>query len=140
MLRGAFCQFPFRRIYYCHSSKFIGKETGKMHLCALRAYYYIFFQACIIFGRRRRRAVWEPWSRRHCRRLWRSCRRHPYVFNRLNNSVCYYKISRIIIWNKNKWCKLKWKAAMVYWNRKSGSQNKAKFADFKALTANSKVR
>ena len=25
--RGAFCQFPFRRIYYCHSSKSIGKEN-----------------------------------------------------------------------------------------------------------------
>ena len=28
--RGAFCQFPFRWIYYCHSSsKSTGKETGK---------------------------------------------------------------------------------------------------------------
>ena len=33
--RGAFCQFPLRWIYYCHSSKSTGKETGKMHLCAL---------------------------------------------------------------------------------------------------------
>ena len=33
--RGAFCQFPFRWIYYCHSSKSTGKETEKMHLCAL---------------------------------------------------------------------------------------------------------
>ena len=33
--RDAFCQFPFRWIYYCHSSKSTGKETGKMHLCAL---------------------------------------------------------------------------------------------------------
>ena len=33
--RGAFCQFPFRWIYYCHSSKSTGKETGKTHLCAL---------------------------------------------------------------------------------------------------------
>ena len=33
--RDAFCQFPFRWIYYCHSSKPTGKETGKMHLCAL---------------------------------------------------------------------------------------------------------
>ena len=33
--RGAFCQFPFRWIYYCHSSKSIGMETGKTHLCAL---------------------------------------------------------------------------------------------------------
>ena len=31
--RGAFCQFPFRWIYYCHSSKSNGKETGKTHLC-----------------------------------------------------------------------------------------------------------
>jgi hypothetical protein len=33
--RDAFCQFPFRWIYYCHSSKSTGKETGKMHLCAV---------------------------------------------------------------------------------------------------------
>ena len=32
--RGVFCQFPFRWIYYCHSSKSTGKETGKTHLCA----------------------------------------------------------------------------------------------------------
>ena len=32
-LRGAFCQFPFRWIYYCHSSESTGKETGKTHLC-----------------------------------------------------------------------------------------------------------
>ena len=30
-----FCQFLFRWIYYCHSSKSTGKETGKTHLCAL---------------------------------------------------------------------------------------------------------
>ena len=30
--RGAFCQFPFRWIYYCHSSKSTGKETGKIGL------------------------------------------------------------------------------------------------------------
>ena len=33
--RGAFCKFPFRSIYYCHSSKSTGMETGKMHLGAL---------------------------------------------------------------------------------------------------------
>ena len=33
--RGAFCQFPFRWIYYCHSSKFTRKETGKTHSCAV---------------------------------------------------------------------------------------------------------
>ena len=32
--RGAFWQFPFRLIYYCHSSKPTGKETGKTHLYA----------------------------------------------------------------------------------------------------------
>ena len=31
--RGAFWQFPFRWIYYCHSTNSTGKETGKMHLC-----------------------------------------------------------------------------------------------------------
>ena len=34
--RGAFCQFLFRWIYYCHSSKSSGKETGKTHLCAVQ--------------------------------------------------------------------------------------------------------
>ena len=33
--RGAFCKFTFQWIYYCHSSKFIGNETGKTHLCAV---------------------------------------------------------------------------------------------------------
>ena len=33
--RGAFFAFPFRWIYYCHSSKSTGKETGKTHLFAL---------------------------------------------------------------------------------------------------------
>ena len=33
---GAFCQFLFRWITYCHSSKTIGKETGKMHLSPVR--------------------------------------------------------------------------------------------------------
>jgi hypothetical protein len=33
--RGAFCQFPFQWIYYWHSSKFTGNETGKIHLCAV---------------------------------------------------------------------------------------------------------
>ena len=33
--RGAFCQFHFRWIYYCHSSKLTGKKIGKTHLCAV---------------------------------------------------------------------------------------------------------
>ena len=33
--RGAFCQFSFRWIYYCHNSKSTGKETAKTHLCGL---------------------------------------------------------------------------------------------------------
>ena len=33
--RDAICQFLFRWIYYCHSSKSTGKEIGKTHLCAL---------------------------------------------------------------------------------------------------------
>ena len=32
--RGAFCQFPFRWIYYYSSNKSTGKKTGKTHLCA----------------------------------------------------------------------------------------------------------
>ena len=30
--RSAFCQFPFRWIYYCNSSESTRKETGKTHL------------------------------------------------------------------------------------------------------------
>ena len=33
--RGAICQFLFRWIYYCHSSKSSGKKTGKTHLCEM---------------------------------------------------------------------------------------------------------
>ena len=33
--RGAFCQFPFRWIYFYGSNKSTGKETGKTHLCAM---------------------------------------------------------------------------------------------------------
>ena len=33
--RGAFCQFPFRLIYYYGSNKSTGKKTGRTHLCAL---------------------------------------------------------------------------------------------------------
>ena len=48
--RDAFCRFPFRWIYYCHSSKSIGKETGKMHLCALCGVNvtsnYLFYSQC----------------------------------------------------------------------------------------------
>ena len=33
--RGVLCQFPFRWIYYCHSSESTGNESGKTHLCVL---------------------------------------------------------------------------------------------------------
>ena len=33
--RGAFCQIPFRWIYYYGSNESTRKETGTMHLCAL---------------------------------------------------------------------------------------------------------
>ena len=33
--KGAFRQFSFRLIYYCHSSESTGKETGKTYLCAV---------------------------------------------------------------------------------------------------------
>ena len=33
--QGVFCQFPFRWIYNYGSNKSTGKETGKMHFCAL---------------------------------------------------------------------------------------------------------
>ena len=37
--KGAFFQFLFRWIHYCHSSKSTGKETGKTHLCALVEFF-----------------------------------------------------------------------------------------------------
>jgi hypothetical protein len=33
--RGVFFQFPFQWIHYYGSNEYIGKETGKMHLCAV---------------------------------------------------------------------------------------------------------
>ena len=33
--RGAICEFLFRWIHYCHSSKSTGKKTYKIHVCAL---------------------------------------------------------------------------------------------------------
>ena len=33
--KGAFCEFPFRWIYYYGSNEFTGKETGKTHLCVV---------------------------------------------------------------------------------------------------------
>ena len=39
--RGAFCQFPFRWIYYYGSNKSTGKKTGKMHICALCSMLWI---------------------------------------------------------------------------------------------------
>jgi hypothetical protein len=41
--RGAFCQLPFWWIYYCHSSIFTGKDTGKTHLCAVQWGGYSYF-------------------------------------------------------------------------------------------------
>ena len=40
-LSGAFGQFTFRWIYYCHSSKSTKKETGKMHLCVVHTFYFL---------------------------------------------------------------------------------------------------
>ena len=34
--RGAFCQFPFRWIYYYGSNKSTVKEIGKMYLCVVQ--------------------------------------------------------------------------------------------------------
>ena len=34
--RGEFFQFPFRWFYYYRSNKSTGKETGKMHYCAVQ--------------------------------------------------------------------------------------------------------
>ena len=41
MHRGAFCQFPFRWIYYYCSNKSTGEETSKTHLCAMIKLIYI---------------------------------------------------------------------------------------------------
>ena len=38
--RGAFCQFRFWWIYYCHSSESIEKETGKMHLNDMTFFWF----------------------------------------------------------------------------------------------------
>ena len=46
--RDAFCKFPFCWIYYCHSSKSTGKETGKTHLCALSCQASIVVQAILV--------------------------------------------------------------------------------------------
>ena len=46
-LRDAFCQFPFRWIYYCHSNKSIGKETGKMHFCG--GLLYILWKGSLLY-------------------------------------------------------------------------------------------
>ena len=35
MHRDSFFQFPFRWIYFCHSNKSTGKQTGKGHLCTV---------------------------------------------------------------------------------------------------------
>jgi hypothetical protein len=45
--RCVFCQFPCRWIYYYHSSKFTGKETGKTHLCALG--YQLYYSTVQVF-------------------------------------------------------------------------------------------
>ena len=51
MHRSAFCPFPFRWIYYCHSSKSIVKETGKMHFCAMYDFVGLYYlNACVIGG------------------------------------------------------------------------------------------
>ena len=41
--RGAFFQFLFRWIHYCHSSKSTGTETGKTHLCLLGQKFFVRF-------------------------------------------------------------------------------------------------
>ena len=46
MHRGAFFQFLFRWIHYCHSSKSTGKETGKTHLCAMHSTETFFYLFC----------------------------------------------------------------------------------------------
>ena len=50
MHRGAFCQFPFRWIYYCHSSKFTRKETGKMY----RSSNFVYVLHVEIWGKNQR--------------------------------------------------------------------------------------
>ena len=40
--RRAFCQFPFRWIYYYDSNKSTGKETGKTHLYEVYEFIYLY--------------------------------------------------------------------------------------------------
>ena len=47
--RGALCKFTFWYIYYCHSSKPTGKETGKTHLCVL-VFFLEFVDASFGYG------------------------------------------------------------------------------------------
>ena len=46
--KGAFCQFPFRWIYYYGSNKSIGKGTGKTHLCVstVLLFYVVGLRRC----------------------------------------------------------------------------------------------
>ena len=64
--RGAFCQFSFRWIYYCHSSKSTGKEIGKMHLCAVYCFVKIRFKNVDCCWTSRRRGNILIWFRRFC--------------------------------------------------------------------------
>ena len=71
--RGAFYQYPFRQIYYCHSSKSTKKKTGKTHLCAI--YRSLFWgNQLIILLLQWTRSWLKCWFKRFwfCNIFWRS--------------------------------------------------------------------
>ena len=57
MHRGALCQFPFRWIYCCGINESTGKDTGKMHLCAM---VYCWWEDTTHLGTGRERV--EKWA------------------------------------------------------------------------------
>ena len=66
--RGAFCQFLFRWIYYCHSSKSTGKETGKstsVH-CITTVDCHSFFESHIKFPLRQNNQLCEMIMKEDC--------------------------------------------------------------------------
>ena len=78
MHRGAFCQFPFRSVYYCHSSKSNGKETGKTHLCAMgwKTIWRRFNEFKHLFFKRYLRTILTAIGRRKSKNISSSFKNH----------------------------------------------------------------
>ena len=82
--KGAFCRFPFRWINYYHSSKSTGKETGKMHLCAV---VWVFWEFVTCF----RTAIWDNWINWY---LAGSYGKHLYGGSFKNNFTPLYPVAQ----------------------------------------------